>query len=591
MSLIRPRHERILPMKTFVLFLAPVITAIAESSGPPPRLVPDPDKPEMVVRLESVGAFDETLSAFREQTAGREAAVATMHAEVALLRNIGLEGIRDGEPVLVAFWNLSWPLDLGKLDFLAALPIRRGSVDMRMRVRLRDEEAQTVGGLLLKPLGPPEEDGVPKRRPWVAFDGARTIVASDPALAAALPALLEAPPPVPGAPVSLLVPSAERLLGSAGRLVSADDPTPDSAIGPRTFFLPPEQSTPNELGGTFSFTAAGVRGRGPGDGSQAVGFSATPAEGVLLAFHTRRLPEPGETNAPPPDPAPLAAADLRAIPPAALLWTATTDGTGSFSGVGSTRSFRLGFNDTPTNHVRKAAFDAFFAALDAATAARGRTVRFLEPADGGALRWESRVETSDTALERALAAAYGDLSRTEGAIAGTNTPACFRTNSADFAPDGLSCRVRTGRVTAASYNMDHVLAGLFGEDFPWSVDVGETSSALAIGRAPATPHAADGAAADAPLPVDLAAPRRWFPDLAPFSVSALRPVPILARLAPGAAAESDPVVLETVSCRGGEQIWTLSAPPDGVRSLSALIGVILSGGGAAVPVETVGGIP
>ena len=121
------------------------------------------------------------------------------------------------------------------------------------------------------------------------------------ALLAALPDLRAAQPAIPGAPVSVLVPSLERLLRSGGRLVPKDDDEPGSALGPRTYFLPPEQATSDELGGTFSFVAAGLHGREAG--SLAFGLSATPADGLLFATVAR--PEDPErslyaTNPPPP---------------------------------------------------------------------------------------------------------------------------------------------------------------------------------------------------------------------------------------------------------------------------------------------------
>ena len=283
-------------------------------------------------------------------------------------------------------------------------------------------EAQTVGGLTIRPVGPPESDGGAHRRPWIAFDGAQTIVASSPDRLAALPDLRAAQPAIPGSPVSVLVPSLERLLLSGGRLVEKDDGESASALGPRTYFLPPEQAIPNELGGTFSIMAAGMRGREAG--SLAFGLSATPADGILFAAVARPA-DPAHslyaTNPPPP----LAAADLAAVPADALVWSASTAGSGRCAGVVSADSIYLGFNDTPANHARKAAFDAFFAALDAASAERGRAVRFLAPAEGGALRWESRVGTRRPDAERKLAAAYAALCRTESEIAGTNTPAMW----------------------------------------------------------------------------------------------------------------------------------------------------------------------
>ena len=116
----------------------------------------DPAPPELVVRLESLRAFDETLWALREQTADRAAAEETMLAQAKLFAGLGIDYMRPDEPILAAFWNLSWPVDLGKLDFLAVLPVRRGSVAPRVRIHLMDEEAQTVGGLTIRPVGPPE---------------------------------------------------------------------------------------------------------------------------------------------------------------------------------------------------------------------------------------------------------------------------------------------------------------------------------------------------------------------------------------------------------------------------------------------------
>ena len=523
----------------------------------------DPAPPEMVVRLESLRAFDETLWALREQTADRAAAEATMLAQARLFAGIGLDYVRPDEPVLAAFWNLSWPVDLGKLDFLAVLPVRRGSVAPRVRARLSDEEEQTVDGLAIRPLGPPTEDGVPKRRPWIAFDGAQTVVASDPALLAALPGLRAAQPAIPGAPVSVLVPSLERLLRSGGRVVEKDDDGSDPLLGPRTYFLPPEQATSNELSGTFSVMAAGLRGREAG--SLAFGLSATPADGLLFAAVARPT-DPAHslyaTNPPPP----LAAADFAPVPADALVWSASTDGAGRCAGFVSADSARLGFNDTPANHVRKAAFDAFFAALDAASAERGRVVRFLAPADGGALRWESRAGTRRPDAERGLAAAYAALCRTESGIAGTNTAAIFRTDLSDWAEDGLSGRVRLPDGAAASGSTDRLVAAVFGEDVPWRLDVGADEASLSIGRGPA---------ADAPagsVSCDLSAPRRWFPGMAPFRVSALRPAPVLARLGMEPdSADGDPVALETFSIVDDSLVWTLSAPPAGVRALSRLV--------------------
>ena len=522
----------------------------------------DPAPPEMVVRLESLRAFDETLWALREQTADRAAAEATLLARANLFAGIGLDYVRPDEPVLAAFWNLSWPVDLGKLDFLAVLPVRRVSVSPRVRVRLSDGEAQTVGGLAIRPLGPPEEDGVRKRRPWVAFDGAQTVVASDPALLAALPGLRASQPAIPGAPVSVSVPSLERLLRSGGRVVGKDDGEPESALGPRTFFLPPEQSASNELGGTFSFRAAGLHGRA---GSLAFGLSAAPSDGVLFAMVAR--PDDPEnslyaTNPPPP----LAAADFAPVPADALVWSASTDGAGRCAGISSADSAFLGFNDTPANHVRKAAFDAFFAALDAASAERGRVVRFLAPADGGALRWESRAGTRRPDAERGLAAAYAALCRTESEVAGTKTAAFFRTDLFDWAEDGLSGRLRLPDGAAASGSTDRLVAAVFGEDVPWRLDVGADEAALTIGRGPAA-----GAPAGS-VSCDLSAPRRWFPGMAPFRVSALRPAPVLARLGMEAdPADGDPVALETFSIVDDSLVWTLSAPPAGVRALSRLV--------------------
>ena len=71
---------------------------------------------------------------------------------------------------------------------------------------------------------------------------------------------------------------------------------------------------------------------------------------------------------------------------------------------------------------------------------------------------------------------------------------------------------------------------------------------------------------------DLSAPRRWFPGMAPFRVSALRPAPVLARLGMEAdSADGDPVALETFSIVDDSLVWTLSAPPAGVRTLSRLV--------------------
>ena len=529
------------------------LAALAASASPP----------EMVVRLESLRAFDETLWALREQTADRAAAEETMLAQAKLFAGLGIDYMRPDEPILAAFWNLSWPVDLGKLDFLAVLPVRRGSVAPRVRIHLMDEEAQTVGGLTIRPVGPPESDGGAHRRPWIAFDGAQTVVASDPALLAALPGLRAAQPAIPGAPVSVLVPSLERLLLSGGRLVEKDDGESASALGPRTYFLPPEQAIPNELGGTFSIMAAGMRGREAG--SLAFGLSATPADGILFATVARPADPANSlyaTNPPPP----LAAADLAVVPADALVWSASTDGSGRCAGVVSADSIYLGFNDTPANHARKAAFDAFFAALDAASAERGRVVRFLAPAEGGALRWESRVGTRRPDAERKLAAAYAALCRTESEIAGTNTPAFFRTDRTDWAADGLSGRVRIPGGTAASYNFDALVAGLFGDDVPWRLDVGADAAALSIGRGPATDAPAGSA------PCDLEAPRRWFPAMEPFRVSALRPAPVLARLGLETdSADDDPVALETFSIVDNSLVWTVSAPPAGVRALSRLV--------------------
>ncbi len=543
--------------RTLPLLFALVAPAFAQD--PATNAAP----PEMVVRLESLRLFDMTLWALREQTADRAAAEETMLAQAKLFAGLGIDYMRPDEPILAAFWNLSWPVDLGKLDFLAVLPVRRGSVAPRVRIHLMDGEAQTVDGLAIRPLGPPTEDGVPKRRPWIAFDGAQMVVASDPGLLAALPDLRAARPAIPGAPVSVLVPSLERLLRSGGRLVEKDDGEPGSALGPRTYFLLPEQATSNELGGTFSFMAAGMRGREAG--SLAFGLAATPADGLLFATVVR--PDDPErslyaTNPPPP----LAAADLAAVPADAILWSASTDGPGRHTGIASADSVFLGFNDTPANHARKAAFDAFFAALDAASAERGKVVRFLAPAEGGALRWESRVGTRRPDAERELAAAYAALCRTESENAGTNTAAFFRTDRTDWAPNGLSGRVRIPDGTAAPYNFDRIVAGLFGDDVPWRLDIGADAAALSIGRGPAA-DAPDGAA-----PCDLEAPRQWFPAMEPFRVSALRPAPVLARLGMEPdSADDDPVALETFSIVDNSLVWTLSAPPAGVRALSRLV--------------------
>ena len=73
---------------------------------------------------------------------------------------------------------------------------------------------------------------------------------------------------------------------------------------------------------------------------------------------------------------------------------------------------------------------------------------------------------------------YAALCRTESEIAGTNTPAFFRTDRTDWAADGLSGRVRIPGGTAASYNFDALVAGLFGDDVPWRLDVGADAAAL-----------------------------------------------------------------------------------------------------------------
>ena len=121
------------PLVTRHLSLVTALAALAAGAA-----AADPAPPEMVVRLESLRAFDETLWALREQTADRAAAEATMLAQAKLFAGIGLDYVRPDEPVLAAFWNLSWPVDLGKLDFLAVLPVRRGSVAPRVRARLSD---------------------------------------------------------------------------------------------------------------------------------------------------------------------------------------------------------------------------------------------------------------------------------------------------------------------------------------------------------------------------------------------------------------------------------------------------------------------
>ena len=60
-------------------------------------------------------------------------------------------------------------------------------------------------------------------------------------------------------------------------------------------------------------------------------------------------------------------------------------------------------------------------------------------------------------------------------------------------------------------------------------------------------------------------------------VSALRPAPVLARLGLETdSADDDPVALETFSIVDNSLVWTVSAPPAGVRALSRLVLRILN---------------
>ena len=97
-------------------------------------------------------------------------------------------------------------------------------------------------------------------------------------------------------------------------------------------------------------------------------------------------------------------------------------------------------------------------------------------------------------------------------------------------------------------------------------DTAADAAALSIGRGPAEDAPAGSA------PCDLEAPRRWFPAMEPFRVSALRPAPVLARLGLETdPADGDPIALETFSIVDNSLVWTVSAPPAGVRALSRLV--------------------